>query len=354
MTVLAVAWREVDYTASGAVIASNDPAAVDELFGYTARDFDTAVGLQYNRARWYDPNTGRWLSQDPIGFAAGDANLYRYVGNHPTMATDPSGLVEPGIPIFGIPFFPVITMGGTNRLREHGNAVVHETRTVWNNTEHLPLSQRVYVTGGTTIATEVGVRGVSDAFSPHDAVDAHLQSAWERTFDGVTGSVQLVTTACGTREFLPIGRGRFLPMTRGGDGFDYALEVLEGGSGCAFAGHGRIVKANGTTIIPEGTSLTIVRPGVSITEPVGQLLEMGDWDGLIALAKRNPRVAKDLEGMVTQLPGKEVPNLICAAPDKLTVFRKSTTVEDPTSLRDLLKENMGNRVWAASTEYKLQ
>ena len=33
------------------------------------------------------------LSQDPIGFAGGDANLYRYVGNHPTLATDPSGLI---------------------------------------------------------------------------------------------------------------------------------------------------------------------------------------------------------------------------------------------------------------------
>ncbi len=37
------------------------------------------------------------LSNDPIGFAAGDANLYRYVGNGPTNATDPSGLVENGI-----------------------------------------------------------------------------------------------------------------------------------------------------------------------------------------------------------------------------------------------------------------
>ena len=42
--------------------------------------------------RWYDAGVGRWLSQDPIGFAAGDANLYRYVGNGATNATDPSGL----------------------------------------------------------------------------------------------------------------------------------------------------------------------------------------------------------------------------------------------------------------------
>ncbi len=35
------------------------------------------------------------ISKDPIGFAAGDANLYRYVGNGPTNATDPSGLESP-------------------------------------------------------------------------------------------------------------------------------------------------------------------------------------------------------------------------------------------------------------------
>ncbi len=42
----------------------------------------------------FDPTVGRWLSIDPIGFEAEDANLYRYVGNEPTNATDPSGLVE--------------------------------------------------------------------------------------------------------------------------------------------------------------------------------------------------------------------------------------------------------------------
>jgi A nuclease of the HNH/ENDO VII superfamily with conserved WHH len=40
----------------------------------------------------YDPGIGRWLTEDPIGFSAGDDNLYRYVGNAPTDSTDPSGL----------------------------------------------------------------------------------------------------------------------------------------------------------------------------------------------------------------------------------------------------------------------
>jgi len=42
----------------------------------------------------FDPMVGRWLEEDPIGFEAGDDNLYRYVGNDATNATDPSGLRE--------------------------------------------------------------------------------------------------------------------------------------------------------------------------------------------------------------------------------------------------------------------
>ena len=55
----------------------------------------------FNNARVYDPASGRWLSQDPMGFDAGDSNLYRYVNNRPTNATDPSGLQEAtlGLPI---------------------------------------------------------------------------------------------------------------------------------------------------------------------------------------------------------------------------------------------------------------
>ncbi len=39
-----------------------------------------------------DPTIGRWINEDPLGFAAGDENLYRYVGNKVTTARDPSGL----------------------------------------------------------------------------------------------------------------------------------------------------------------------------------------------------------------------------------------------------------------------
>jgi RHS repeat-associated protein len=53
---------------------------------------DPSTGLIYVKARWYDPLTGIWLSEDPIGFDGGDwSSLYRYVGNKPLMDDDPNG-----------------------------------------------------------------------------------------------------------------------------------------------------------------------------------------------------------------------------------------------------------------------
>ncbi len=71
-------------------VTSGDTSQTRYLF--TAREFDTATDLQYNRARWLDPRVGRWISEDPIGFAAGDANVGRYVKNSPCASVDPSGL----------------------------------------------------------------------------------------------------------------------------------------------------------------------------------------------------------------------------------------------------------------------
>src|SRR5262249_26316227 len=41
-----------------------------------------------------DTKTGRWTTEDPKGFDAGDYDLDRYVHNSPTNATDPSGLSD--------------------------------------------------------------------------------------------------------------------------------------------------------------------------------------------------------------------------------------------------------------------
>ena len=68
-------------TTSGA--ASSNP------YTFTGRESD-GTGLLYYRNRYYDPETGRFISQDPIGHAGG-TNLYQYALSSPTTYTDPSG-----------------------------------------------------------------------------------------------------------------------------------------------------------------------------------------------------------------------------------------------------------------------
>lgn len=44
----------------------------------------------YYRARYYDPNVGRFIGEDPLNFGSGDTNFYRYVLNGPVILRDPT------------------------------------------------------------------------------------------------------------------------------------------------------------------------------------------------------------------------------------------------------------------------
>lgn len=61
-------------------------------FQFTGREFDSETGLYFLRARYFDSQAGRFLSEDPIGFSGGDINVYRYSFNDPVNLEDPSGL----------------------------------------------------------------------------------------------------------------------------------------------------------------------------------------------------------------------------------------------------------------------
>ena len=86
------------FDAFGNLTAESD-STVKFLFSYTGREWDGDAELYYYRARWYDAKLGRFISEDPIGFAAGDANVTRYVDNSPSNATDPTGLFQQPPPI---------------------------------------------------------------------------------------------------------------------------------------------------------------------------------------------------------------------------------------------------------------
>ena len=77
-------WRN-DYTPFG------EQAEKDEskYSLFTGKQYDSDIGLTYFNARWYDPNLGRFISEDPI---RSGQNWYVYCKNNPLMYTDPTGL----------------------------------------------------------------------------------------------------------------------------------------------------------------------------------------------------------------------------------------------------------------------
>ena len=90
-----VVFRARRYLAYGDIVETVGTGPTS--YAFTARVFDDATGLQYSRARHYDPKVGRFLQQDPIGFAGGDANLYAYTFANPVNYTDPSGEIVPAL-----------------------------------------------------------------------------------------------------------------------------------------------------------------------------------------------------------------------------------------------------------------
>jgi RHS repeat-associated protein len=109
--------NEITYDAFGNITLETHPD-VNFRFSYTGREFDSETGLYNYRARYYDPGVGRFISEDPIGFEAGDSNIYRYVGNNPLFYVDPSGfcgVAASGEPeFFGPAFGPDSSPGGSD------------------------------------------------------------------------------------------------------------------------------------------------------------------------------------------------------------------------------------------------
>jgi RHS repeat-associated protein len=80
------------YDAFGNILQETGPTW-NRGFTYTGRERHYRSGLYYYRFRFYDPQTGRFITQDPAGVAGGP-NLYAYVSNNPIMGIDPLGLIE--------------------------------------------------------------------------------------------------------------------------------------------------------------------------------------------------------------------------------------------------------------------
>ena len=78
------------YDSFGNIVTETN-ATNGDRFKFAGMELDSAIVQYYDRARAYDSLTGRFSSQDPTGFSAGDPKLFRYVLNYPTDSVDPTG-----------------------------------------------------------------------------------------------------------------------------------------------------------------------------------------------------------------------------------------------------------------------
>ncbi len=88
-------WRWENTHTFGANLPDEDPDGNSQLFEYHPRFpgqyFDKETNFHYNYFRYYEPETGRYISPDPIGLAGG-LNTYGYVNGDPLLFVDPDGL----------------------------------------------------------------------------------------------------------------------------------------------------------------------------------------------------------------------------------------------------------------------
>ena len=116
------------YTAYGVTTREKNTDQMDRLidhaYAFTSRELDSETGLHFYRARFYSvsDNIGRFISEDPIGFAGEDVNLYRYVKNNPLGYIDSNGLLRDPRSIFEEALNHPLSSSGT---RNRGNAFQH-------------------------------------------------------------------------------------------------------------------------------------------------------------------------------------------------------------------------------------
>jgi RHS repeat-associated protein len=98
------------YNSDGEEIQSS---TIGNPYVFQGRQYDKETGIYYFRNRYYSPELRRFISRDPLGYDAGDINLYRFVGNNPYGGLDPMGLEEFNSINWGISFIKGVGGGVT-------------------------------------------------------------------------------------------------------------------------------------------------------------------------------------------------------------------------------------------------
>jgi RHS repeat-associated protein len=175
-------------------------ARADNQIRFQGQYEDYEAGLYYNRFRYYDPEIGRYITQDPIGFAGG-LNLYAYAQN-PTTWVDPLGLSP-------IPSHSDLVNMATHTL---DFSTARDGAVFWSGGNMNIAQAWAGSVGKTTLEQTVGGRylaglGLFDKGSPLTPVQAAeiWDIASKRFAQGASGEVYVFST--GARKISPYTGG---------------------------------------------------------------------------------------------------------------------------------------------------
>ncbi|TDR38772.1 RHS repeat-associated protein [Tahibacter aquaticus] len=358
----------------------------EQSFGFTGYVKDTESGLYYAKARYYDPATGRFNTEDPeAGKDMEPPSLHRYLYAYanPTAYVDPTGRCANNICLLNYVYAysktPEQRTAATRTIlnteptvgRIYGAAqpvyqtienfaeinydlISNEPEAVArmsSRMDALQAANREWVpafTGGPVgilkkFAIDIGTSIGEHATQMREAIANNDYVGQGQAGTGLAADASQVIGAVAAVRSGVVQGLRFADLPKGlpkptfphegqkplanffGNpkaGHPEALEILPGGSGRAVAGHGELNYPIRPGTVPEKSALTIARPGVALRDDAAQMMEAGDWDGLRELAQADKMIEAQVSGMRTLLPGSEVPDYVLMHPGQHTRRRE--------------------------------
>ncbi|MCY0929492.1 hypothetical protein OTB20_25480 [Streptomyces sp. H27-H1] len=337
--------------------------------GFIGGDTDTTTNFTHIGAREYDPDTGQFISVDPLLVPDSPQSLngYGYANNNPVTTADPTGMcAEVDCPTRPSPSHENTTPGnepGPEKVSQGGGAPPApkghfksscnraSCTTKWVNQPR--GNDRDLLAGAVTGVVDTltfacyGFKLFGEVECAGDAMRKEASSEYgvdpsSAAFDmGWSAGSAVASVPLGPVAPEVSGATRFTSLLLADDGIRASGGAIRssakfrGDGETVFHGHGSYHSKNGDIAVPDGTAIAFYGPhGRTISQTTGMIIS-----GPAGIRK---------EPLEVFYPGDMIPNYTLAPLGPGFTFRNgSTVVEQRTQLSSLLGENMGITHWAA-------